>query len=294
MRNTCRTFLASGAAAVALFALGPAPALSQEKTADVQFRDAYKTVQLADAAYEREDWSRARQLYSQAVETYNLLRTRYPDWQPGVVDFRIRYCTRRIDTLPSPEPDETEAVIRARPEPPPQLPPPPPAETVPSPAERKAAQALRNLVDASRRQLLAGNASSARDSLIAAMKISPDNETIRLLLAFAQCQLGQFTAAATMLDNLIEDNPSSAEAYLYRGMARMGLGRVSDAVADMQQSVVLNPASRDAHYDLAQALLLKSPPDTSGALRHYRKSIELGGPEDPDLADRLKQPTRSP
>jgi Tfp pilus assembly protein PilF len=120
------------------------------------------------------------------------------------------------------------------------------------------------------------------------MKIAPDDHTIRLLLAFAQCRLGQFAAAATLLDNLIEDKPSSAEARLYRGMARMGMGRIADAVADMQEAVRLNPASADAHYDLAQALLLKTPPDVSGAQRHYRKSLDMGGTPDPEIDARIK------
>jgi tetratricopeptide (TPR) repeat protein len=257
---------------------------SEERTAEVQFREAYKTVQTADSAYEREDWVKARRLYTQAVEAYSGLRTKYPDWQPGVVDFRLRYCTRRIDLLPQVPPGETDAVTALRePEPAPAV-----VDAGPSPAERRAERALSNLVDASRRQLISGNASSARDSLIAAMKIDPDDHTIRLLLAFAQCRLGQFAAAATLMDNLIEDKPSCAEAYLYRGMARMGMGRIGDAVADMGEAVKLNPASTEAHYDLAQALLLRTPPDIAGAQRHYRKALDLGGKPDADIEARIK------
>lgn len=266
-----------------------APETTPEPTADVQFRDAYRMVQLADSAYEKEEFARAREFYVEALDTYSVLHRKFPDWQANVVEFRMRYCTRRIDMLPAPPPAETNSTRRARLVTTPVSMPTP--EEKPSAAAQRAAQALDNLIEASRRQLLAGNVSPARDGLLSALRISPDHPTVRLLLGFAQCQTGQFEDAATLLDNLIEDDPTNAQAYLYRGTARVGMGRIDDAVADMERSIELNPLSHEANYDLAQALLMKSPPDATAAQKRYRKAIELGGTPDPDLETRLKPPS---
>jgi tetratricopeptide (TPR) repeat protein len=262
------------------------PTPAQEPTADVQFRDAYRMVQLADSAYEKEEWPRSREFYAEALDAYTALRRKFPDWQAAVVDFRIRYCMRRLDLLPAPPPPETNSVARTR------VATPPPAPTRlderQTATAQRATKALSNLIEASRRQLLVGNVASARDGLLNALRISPDDHTVRLLLGFAQCQTGQFEDAVTVLDNLIEDNPTNAQAYLYRGSARVGMGRIDDAVADIEQSIKLNPSSHEARYDLAQALLMKSPPDTANAREHYRKAVALGGAPDPDLEARLK------
>lgn len=275
------------AAVIAAAAFAPAaPEPAQEPTANVQFSDAYRMVLLADSAYEKEEWSRARDFYSQALDTYATLRRKFPDWQPGVVDFKIRYCMRRLDLLPPAPPAETNALSRTAS---PSVTSPQAApETAPSETDLRAAKALDNLIEASRRQLLVGNVAAARDGLLSALRISPDHPTIRLLLGLAQCRNGQFEDAVTLLDNLIEDEPNNAWAHLYRGTARVGMGRIDEAVADIEKATRLNPRSHEAYYDLAQALLMKSPPDTANAQKHYRKAIELGATPDPALEARLK------
>lgn len=287
MRTTISSIVL-GATCVALSLAEPAP--TRDGSADVQFRDAYTLVRLADGAYDRNELEKARSLYSDALETYGVLRRKFPDWQPGVVDYRIRYCMRRIELLPAPTQGETNAAVHARSVS--DATPRPAPRPVPSDADLKASQALSALIDASRRHLLAGNAAPARESLLTALKISPDHPTIRLLLAFAQCQMGQFDDAVTLLDNLIEDEPRNAQAYLYRGAARIGLGLVDEAISDMQQAASLDPSSRDAHYNLAQTLLMKASPDLPVARQHYNKAVELGATPDAALEDRLKTAVR--
>jgi len=50
-------------------------------------------------------------------------------------------------------------------------------------------------------------------------------------------------------------NPNDAKALEDRGVARLRLGKVEEAVADLKRSAALNPKSPDVHADLAYALM---------------------------------------
>ncbi len=50
-------------------------------------------------------------------------------------------------------------------------------------------------------------------------------------------------------------NPNNAKALEDRGVARLRLGKVDEAVADLKRAAALNPKSPDVHADLAYALM---------------------------------------
>ena len=269
----------------ATIALAATSARSQTPPADVQFRDAYRVMLVADSAYDRQDMSKARELYEEALNTYQILQRSYPEWQSGVTDFRIRHCTRRLESLRSVKPMRIEAE-----RPPTPLPVDLPAPGLASPGPETVEPPLTGLaalIDAGRKQLQAGKPENARRLLLDALRVNPDHATTRLLLALAQCQTGQLDDAIRLLDNLIEDQPTNARAYLYRGTARVGIGKTAGAVADLEMAVRLEPKLAVAYYDLAQAHLLKTPPDATAARTAYRKAVELGAAPDAALEARL-------
>jgi tetratricopeptide (TPR) repeat protein len=255
-----------------------ASAWGQVPPADVQFRDAYRIMLLADSAYDRQDMPKARELYEEALNAYNLLQRTYPEWQSGVTDFRIRHCTRRLESLRSVKPATSL---------PPELPAPPPV-SLPSETVEPPLTGLAALIDAGRKQLQAGKPENARRLLLDALKVNPDHATTRLLLALAQCQTGQLDDAVRLLDNLINDQPANARAYLYRSTARLGTGKTAEAIADLEMAVRFDPKLAVAYYDLAQAHLLKTPPDKAAAQTAYRRAVELGASPDAALEAQFK------
>jgi len=243
---------------------------------------------LADSAYDRQELSRAKTLYEEALKSYQNLQRTYPEWQSGVTDFRIRHCTRRLESLRAVKPEsDTERPPSA-----------PDAKAAAAPAlpgpgtARPTQTGLSALIDAGRKQLQEGKPENARRLLLDALKVNPDNTTTRLLLALAQCQTGQLDDAIRLLDNLIDDQPANARAYLYRGTARLGIGKTAEAIADLEAAVRFDPNLAVAYYDLAQAHLLTTPPDPTAARAAYRKAVELGASPDPAIEAKFKPSSR--
>ena len=87
-----------------------APSLRAEEPAGGQFDAAYSSLRKADEARERQDWPAAAKLYREALDSYVQLSTRYVDWQPTIVQFRIDYCNEQLEAaLPSFAPESRNA-----------------------------------------------------------------------------------------------------------------------------------------------------------------------------------------
>jgi tetratricopeptide (TPR) repeat protein len=306
---------------------GATPALVKEITADVQFEDALRIVNLADQATREGHYEDARELYREAYHAHSILCEQYPRWNPEAVRKRIEHCTERMNALgdildsdergaPHPnaggKPADSGlggAANRGDPASVPATPPVnmvqrqenrPPAVPSRQPAHSTAAPAkppIRTdpdivaslaLIKATARQRLdAGSSAGAREILMEGLRMDPDDHTIRLLLGLAQCHSGRFEDGAMLLRTLLEEDPTDAYAHLYLASALTGLGRLDEAATELRLAIGNKPQLHQAHFNLAQILLRMDAPDIAGAREHYRTSLRYGGTADRELAKQL-------
>jgi Flp pilus assembly protein TadD len=81
-----------------------------------QFLEAYFLIQEADASERQSAWNKAHEQFTKALDRLNTIRALNPNWNPHIVEFRIRHCNEHIDQL---KPRLTSVV-------------PPPASSVPA------------------------------------------------------------------------------------------------------------------------------------------------------------------
>ncbi len=58
-------------------------------------------------------------------------------------------------------------------------------------------------------------------------------------------------------DTAIHINPNAAEAYYYRGKARLALDHLDSAIADFDTAIHINPKYVEAHHLRAEAKLMR-------------------------------------
>jgi tetratricopeptide (TPR) repeat protein len=82
----------------------------------------------------------------------------------------------------------------------------------------------------------------------------------------------------------VDKNPTVAQTFLVNGLHLQRLNRVPDAIESYKRAIALNPASGNAHYNLALAYLGQKQYELAN--RHAQLSYALGMPF-PGLRDQL-------
>lgn len=285
MKKALTTFFLAAMTCILCSISAPA---QKEEPAIVQFRNAYQVLVDADNARDSSNLLEAVRLYKQATMLYKHLSEAYPDWQPGVVKFRTIYCNNQLDSAlkkidlsdknsltgqtsgSAREDNPMAAIIEMK------------------SAREKNEQTLVDIKDQARTLLLKGKSTEARTLLMTALKIDPDDSTIRLLISIAQCDAGNFADAVFILKQLLDEDPSSANAHLALGTAYFGLGRFADAEQEIKRAMAINPRLAAAHYDLAQVMLLTTPRDINAARQYYKSAVALGCKRDKDFERQLR------
>ena len=290
MNNSYRWIIGVVIAGMILAGMTPAqneaPAVAT-KSASVRFREAYGLLLDADRARDAGRTVEAVELY-QAAQTYYLkLSAQYPDWERGVTRFRIAYCADQLDafkTRPAGTSTNLPSALPLIPKMNAQEP-----SSTPLPAQAVAPSVdVAAIIREGRRLIEAGEGEDAWISLREALKAEPDNPTVRMLMATAQCRCGNFDDAVGKLSELVSERPKDPTARLLLASAYFGLGALPEAKAELLETLKLAPDSEDAHFNLAQVLLGETPPDISGAREHYDRYRKLGGKADEGLDSRLK------
>lgn len=257
--------------------------------AAIQFQNAYKNLVDADKARDNGDMMKAATLYKKASELYSQLNQTYPEWQPGMVKFRMLYCSQQLDTTLKKVnlPGETstgpiannqgnengnpmQAILEMK------------------TSWEKNTKAVTDMHAEAKDLIKKGRAKEARPVLLSAMKMDPDNTLTRLLISMAQCETGEFSDAVSVLQELLKEDASNAEAHVVLGTAYFGLGRFADAEQEMKRALSINPRLAAAHYDLAQIMLLITPRDVESARQYYRSAVALGCARDKKLEKDLQ------
>src|SRR5438552_3629534 len=64
-----------------------------------RFLQAYFLIQEADQSEQRADWAKAHAKFSAALDILRELKTQSPDWNPHIIEFRLKYCTEHRSAL---------------------------------------------------------------------------------------------------------------------------------------------------------------------------------------------------
>jgi len=279
---------AAGAAGAETVADRIAAMEPEQEPAVERFRRAYEILIRADEARDSGGVASAIEHYRHALETYIGLSQEYPDWQPGMTRFRISYCNSQLETLlqtmNGKAGETSDGSVAGSPlSPVPMLRSP----DVGGGALSGRSPALREIIVEARRLLSAGQIKRAKDILVDALRIDPDDRTVRLLLGVLHCGDAEFENAMYIMEPLVDENQTNAVIRLVMGTAYFGLGRTDAAREQIERALMIDPEFGLAHYDLAQVLMAADPPEVDAARLHYSKALELGESPDEALAKAL-------
>ena len=252
------------------------PPETGELSADAQFKAANETRIKGDNARDGGNTGEAALAYREAMTAYQKLANKYPDWQPGVMKFRITYCSNQLEALTKKTAGGT-------------LPPPEAAEQrVPETPATPAAQ-MKNIKAGATQLLLKGETVKARELLMEGMRLDPDDITVRLLTGISQCQAGEFDGAVDLVKQVLVEAPSNACAHVVLGTILFSQGKTAEAEQELRRALESSPNLKAAHYDLARLLMMNVPPDVVQARSHYTKAIQLGATPDRSFESLLNE-----
>jgi tetratricopeptide (TPR) repeat protein len=97
------------------------------------------------------------------------------------------------------------------------------------------------------------------------------------------CRIGKYKKVYSNMRKFIKKHPDCSKAYLLKGTAEIAEGRDADAIKSLKKVLELDPADRDAHYNISQLLIRAELPDFNSAAIHYKRAVQLGADEDSDL-----------
>jgi Flp pilus assembly protein TadD len=91
----------AGIALTALLSSFAPPARAAEATSESEraLSDAYVALVQADQARDAQDWKKAVEGYREALDRYQRLSRKHPNWEPDIVQYRITYCGNQIEAI---------------------------------------------------------------------------------------------------------------------------------------------------------------------------------------------------
>ena len=101
---------------------------------------------------------------------------------------------------------------------------------------------------------------------------------------------GKLRAARKALEKAVKLDESNPYNLNYLAVVQFESGRTEQALETMQRAIAVDPSYLSALYNHAVMLISLEEPDLAGAREYYEKSIELGGPRDAVMDQRLNLP----
>lgn len=118
--------------------------------------------------------------------------------------------------------------------------------------------------------LKTGEPKAARKAFENAVKYSPDNLEYRGNLAVFYLSEFEYKRAEKEFDRILTSEPADGNAYLYRGIAKLGNGDFRGALEDADNAVRFAPALADGYFLKMDASLVSLAADTSGVKEESR------------------------
>ena len=177
----------------------------------------------------------------------NVISTRGPDYR-HLLDVYVRHALGLIDDT------QLEEQLKARP------------SDLHSPKSlasrhRAAARLLREK----------GLSDAARDELIQAQQLDPDDVDIRLDLADLYLDLNQTEDAEALINAILEAQPDHRRAKMLDGILLYQKGQLGESESILLDALVLNPDPARTHYYLGR--IYEQQGQTAKALEHYREAL---------------------
>lgn len=146
-------------------------------------------------------------------------------------------------------------------------------------ADNAASQALRHRAVA---RLLRekGLLENAERELNAALKLAPDDVSIRLDLASLYLADDRSEEAERVVSKVLVDNPDHRRARLLHGIVLFRAGKLDEAEPLFQELLVLNPDPARTHYYLGR--IYEQTGEKDKAIQHYREALVRFMSDEPD------------
>lgn len=129
-----------------------------------------------------------------------------------------------------------------------------------------------------------GRADAARQALVRARALAPDDVPTLRALALAEIERADWVAAVALLVEAVEREPADAELRLLLGRAQRGLGNLAGAADTLSRAIDLDPQGRQgvaANAARLRAAVLRDQGDHAGSAAAARRLLELA-PGDAD------------
>ncbi len=120
-----------------------------------------------------------------------------------------------------------------------------------------------------------------------ALQIAPDDAYSHATIGIIYFKQDRIDDAIEELTRALKLNPGNVEAHNYLGIACWKKGWRSAAEQELRRAIEMRPDYADAHYNLAVIYATQKPPFLGLAKFHYRKTLDLGRPRDPNLEKTL-------
>jgi protein O-GlcNAc transferase len=125
----------------------------------------------------------------------------------------------------------------------------------------------------------AGNLQQAEQLYHQVLQADPSNADALHLLGVLAYQTGQFDKAVTFIQQALEVSPGAATCYSNLGLAQEALGQMAQAEASYHTALRLQPLFAEAHSNLGKALHAQGKVEE--AIGHLREALRIK----PDYAD---------
>jgi len=136
--------------------------------------------------------------------------------------------------------------------------------------------------------ILSGEPEKAQMAAERAMESGSKSVVAHLAMARVLRASGQFETALQHCQKAIELDPFQVEALSLCGDLFLETGKAGGAAAVWRRAVELDRWNAEMHWKLAE-LLRQRLGDADGALLHYRRCVELGGPRAGEAARRVRE-----
>ena len=184
-----------------------------------------------------------------------------------------------------PKPDgETASKPDEAPKPEPQAKPDEGTVAVRQPTQ---AESLESHLEDAKDAISTGKYDDATKSLVAALKIDPENWDARYLMAYIHVAREDYDDADVLFTDILRDRPNNVSALLLHAAALMGRGAYSAAQKSVAQAIRANPSYYAGYYDMA-TLLVEMGSSKETAKKYYEAGRAQGGPRDAELEKLLK------
>ncbi len=154
-------------------------------------------------------------------------------------------------------------------------------------AERESATTIEGFLEDAKDAIASGKYDAASKSLVAAMKIDPENWDARYLMAYVHVAREDYDAADVLFTDILEDRPDNVSALLLHAASLMARGSYAEAQKSVTKAIKSNPSYYAGYYDMA-TLLVEMGSSKETAKKYYDIGRSHGGPRDDELEKLLK------